>query len=42
VGRALTSLQVFNNQLKWLPPELGHLAKLDELWVRRSRVLFLD
>jgi hypothetical protein len=28
-------LQVSNNQLKWLPPELGQLQKLMRLYVRR-------
>jgi hypothetical protein len=29
-------LQVWNNQLKWLPTELGQLTKLEELHVRRT------
>jgi hypothetical protein len=28
-------LKVDNNQLKWLPVELGQLPELTELWVRR-------
>ena len=36
--------QVYNNQLKWLPAELGQLSKLSGLWVRRlvSFVFFPD
>jgi hypothetical protein len=36
-GRDLTNsmLQVSNNQLKWLPAELGQLPKLEGLVVRR-------
>jgi hypothetical protein len=29
-------LKVRDNQLKWLPVELGQMPKLTELWVRRS------